>query len=183
MGAFLAHQYGYREDGKFTKPLTTHSLFSTWWPKCIEIYGKIYHYTINWIYFLYLIERSMHELKGAIYISQYLPSVEENVATSVCENVRRILINLFGSLEHRRITPKELVEVKKGTDNDYTSLIPIIRSYLSVGYFREEKITPELLLEELKAYDYFVWRNIRLRHIAHIFKDVSKGLLIRFHNK
>ena len=133
--------------------------------------------------FLYLIERSMQEVKVAIYISQYPPSVEENVATSVCEKARRILINLFGSLEHRRITPKELDEIKKGTDKNYASLVPIIRSYLSVGYFREEKITPEMLLAELRAYDYFLWRNIRLRHIAHIFKDVSKGLLIRFHNK
>ena len=131
----------------------------------------------------HLIERSVQEIKVAIYISRYPPSVEEKVATSVCENAKRILINLFGSLEHRRITPKELVEVKKGADSDYTSLVQILRSYLSVGYFREEKITPEMLLKELKAYDYFVWRNIRLRHIAHIFKDVSKGLLIRFHNK
>lgn len=130
-----------------------------------------------------LIETSIDEVKSVTFVRKYPTSVEENIAISVCENARKSLTSLFGKLEHRQITTKELIEVKKSTDKDYASLVPIISAYLSVGYFRDKKITPEMLLSELKAYDYFIWRNVRLRHFAHIFKDVAKGLLTSLHNK
>lgn len=129
-------------------------------------------------FLIYIIEQI--EIDGKV--ERRDTTIEEKIATTVCDRAKQLLFNLFKNLESRSITPKQLDQIKLAASKDYSNLMDILTSYFSTKYFEHDKRIPELLVSELKAYDYFLWRNIRLLHFAHIFKDIAKGsFIIMYH--
>lgn len=108
-------------------------------------------------------------------LTRWTQSEEERIARHICGQAHAKLLEFFINLRSRKITPKVLDHILNA--GDFIKTKEIINSFLSLKLFNEHRIKIEVLDAEVKAYEVFKERNKKLKHFAHIFSELAKGLL------
>ena len=101
-------------------------------------------------------------------------SEEEEIAKHICGQACDKLSEFFINLRSRNITPKTLDCILNAGDFNKTK--ETINSFLSLKLFNEHIVEVEVLEAKVKAYKVFKERNKKLKHFAHEFAELAKGL-------
>lgn len=101
-------------------------------------------------------------------------SEEEKIARHICGQACVKLSEFFINLRSRNITPKVLDCILNVGDFNKTK--EIVNSFLSLKLFNEHVVEVEVLEAEVKAYKVFKERNKKVKHFAHEFAELAKGL-------
>ena len=108
-------------------------------------------------------------------LTRWTQSEEERIVRHICGQAHAKLLEFFINLRSRKITPRVLDYILNA--GDFIKTKEIINSFLSLKLFNEHRIKIEVLDAEVKAYEVFKERNKKLKHFAHIFAELAKGLL------
>lgn len=160
LGAILSSKYPPFADVTFV------SLFWNSWPELLDIYGI-------------RSDLSLVNLAPLIFIEQMLnarivpKTEEEKAAQRICEQARAHLTKFFNDLNTRQVTPKDLDELYKA--GDFVKTKEIVKSFISIGVFKEHREALKALELEVSAYNKFKERNKKLMHFAHTFQEFAEG--------
>ena len=103
-----------------------------------------------------------------------VPKTEEEwAAQRICEQARAHLTKFFNDLNTRQVTPKDLDEFYKA--GDFVKTKEIVKSFISIGVFKEHSRTLQALELEVSEYNKFKEQNKKLLHFAHTFQEFAEG--------
>ena len=160
LGAILSSKYPPDAHVTFV------SLFWNSWPEILEIYGIRCNLSLINLAPLIFIE---HMLNASIFPK----TEEERTAQRICEQAKANLTKFFNDLNIRQVTPKDLDEFYKA--GDFMKTKEIMKSFISIGVFKEHRGALKALELEVSAYSKFKERNKKLMHFAHTFQEFAEG--------
>ena len=159
VGAMLSSKYPRGVDVTFV------SLFWNSWPEILEIYGIRSD--------LSLINLTPFFIEYILNTDIVPKTEEERTAQKICEQAKTHLTKFFNDLNTRQVTPKDLDEFYKA--GDFMKTKEIVKSFISIGVFKEHRGALQALELEVSAYSKFKERNKKLMHFAHTFQEFAEG--------